>query len=321
MKNLVIFLILLCALWMVGVLFEDKQENDYKFMSVQHTNICRAIAAIIIIIIQHVSGGFEIRYLTPLGGIGVAMFLILSGYGLNESYKKKKSGGYWKKKVVRVLIPYLIVSMVVIGLQILCSFKIEIPYYWYLDFILFWYLVFYLIISIPGMYAKRYWILSVTSIMVFIACTMAGSGLRAEQALSFLIGIWISDNYESAREVLTNKGILFTLVITGGVLLMTKQIPIIRIQGDTVLWQGIQLGMKVSFAMALIGFIYCFRRIFNSGFIALVSKISYELYLVHFRLLRLPQKGVMGMCSFLGLSIIGAWVVNKISSYIKKRIC
>ena len=30
---------------------------------------------------------------------------------------------------------------------------------------------------------------------------------------------------------------------------MTKQIPIIRIQGDTVLWQGIQLGMKVSFAM------------------------------------------------------------------------
>lgn len=262
---------------MVGVLFEDKQENDYKFMSVQHTNICRAIAAIIIII-QHVSGGFEIRYLTPLGGIGVAMFLILSGYGLNESYKKKKSGGYWKKKVVRVLIPYLIVSMVVIGLQILCSFKIEIPYYWYLDFILFWYLVFYLIISIPGMYAKRYWILSVTSIMVFIACTMAGSGLRAEQALSFLIGIWISDNYESAREVLTNKGILFTLVITGGVLLMTKQIPIIRIQGDTVLWQGIQLGMKVSFAMALIGFIYCFRRIFNSGFIALVSKISYELY-------------------------------------------
>lgn len=99
MKNLVIFLILLCALWMVGVLFEDKQENDYKFMSVQHTNICRAIAAIIIIIIiQHVSGGFEIRYLTPLGGIGVAMFLILSGYGLNESYKKKKSGGILEEK-------------------------------------------------------------------------------------------------------------------------------------------------------------------------------------------------------------------------------
>lgn len=96
MKNLVIFLILLCALWMVGVLFEDKQENDYKFMSVQHTNICRAIAAIIIII-QHVSGGFEIRYLTPLGGIGVAMFLILSGYGL-RILQEKEVGGILEEK-------------------------------------------------------------------------------------------------------------------------------------------------------------------------------------------------------------------------------
>jgi len=92
MKNLGIFLILLCALWLTGFLFMNKQEADCKFMSVQHTNSCRAIAAIIIIL-QHVSGGFGIRYLTPLGGIGVAMFLILSGYGLNESYKKKKSRG------------------------------------------------------------------------------------------------------------------------------------------------------------------------------------------------------------------------------------
>lgn len=53
--------------------FENKQTVDFKFMSVQHTNICRAVAAIIIIL-QHVSGGFGIRYLTPLGGIGVAIF-------------------------------------------------------------------------------------------------------------------------------------------------------------------------------------------------------------------------------------------------------
>ena len=91
MKNLGIFLALLCALWLVGFFFENKRTADFKFMSVQHTNICRAVAAIIIIL-QHVAGGFGIRYLTPLGGIGVAIFLILSGYGLNESYKKKKSG-------------------------------------------------------------------------------------------------------------------------------------------------------------------------------------------------------------------------------------
>ena len=201
------------------------------------------------------------------------------------------------------------------------GFKVVIPYYWYLDFIFFWYVVFYGIISIPWMYTKRYWILIIASIVTFIVCTMAGSGLRAEQALSFLIGIWVSDNYEDARKMLTNKGALATLVIIGGALLIIKQIPVIRIQGNAVLWQSIQLVMKVSFALALIGLIYRFRKFFNNGFIALVGGISYELYLVHFRLLSLPQKGIWGMCAFLGLSIIGAWGINKVSSYIKKRIC
>lgn len=92
MKNLGIFLVLLCALWLVGFPFANKKETDFKFLSVQHTNICRAVAAISIIL-QHVASGFGIRYFTPLGGIGVVIFLALSGFGLNESYKKKKSGG------------------------------------------------------------------------------------------------------------------------------------------------------------------------------------------------------------------------------------
>lgn len=92
MKNLLIFLAILSGFYLVGIFFRDKQWKDFKFMAVKHTNICRAVAAIIIIL-QHVAGSFGLRYFTPLGGIGVAMFLILSGYGLNESYKKKRGGG------------------------------------------------------------------------------------------------------------------------------------------------------------------------------------------------------------------------------------
>lgn len=320
MKNLGIFLALLCALWLVGFFFENKRTADFKFMSVQHTNICRAVAAIIIIL-QHVAGGFGIRYLTPLGGIGVAIFLILSGYGLNESYKKKKSGGYWKSKIIRVLIPYAIVSLVVITTQFLTRTKIEIPYYWYLDFMFFQYLVFYLIISIPMLYTKRYLVLCVVSTVTFISCSCTANGLRAEQAISFLVGVWVSDNYAKAKRWLLNPMILLTLMIGGTLLLATKQIPAIRMHEGEILWQGIQLVMKTSFAMAVIGGVYLARRLFNNGFITLVGGISYELYLVHFRLLGLPPKGVWGMCVFLGVSLVGAWGVNKISSYIKEKIC
>lgn len=313
---------ILCALWLVGFLFENKQTVDFKFMSVQHTNICRAVAAIIIIL-QHVSGGFGIRYLTPLGGIGVAIFLILSGYGLNESYKKKKArgGGYWKSKIIRVLIPYAIVSIAVITMQFLTRTRIEIPYYWYLDFMFFQYLVFYLIIAIPKLYTKRYLVLCVVSTVIFLGCSCTANGLRAEQAISFLVGVWISDNYAKVKKWLMNPMILLTLMIGGTLLLATKQIPAIRMNEGEILWQGIQLVMKISFAMAFIAGVYWVRRLFDNGFTTLVGGISYELYLVHFRLLGLLQKGTLGMCIFLGVSIVGAWSVNKISNYIKKRIC
>lgn len=317
MKDLFVFLALSCVIWLAGIFFKRKPLENCQFMSISHTNICRAVAAIIIIL-QHVAGGFGVRYFTPLGGIGVAMFLILSGYGLNESYKRKKTEGYWKTKIIRVLIPYLIVSIVVTSVEFLCGSKVEIPYYWYLDFILFWYIIFYLIIKVPRLYTKRYWILGIAGIVIFITC----SGLRAEQAISFLIGIWISDNYEKARKTFTNNGVLVILMITGIVFLMMKQIPTIRIQGgETLLWKSIQFVMKLSFAMAFIGLAYRFRMLFNNGFIVFAGKISYELYLVHYRLLSLPQKGIRGMCAFLGLSIVGAWIINKISSYIKKKVC
>ena len=240
---------------------------------------------------------------------------------MNLIRKRSLGGGYCRSKIIRVLIPYAIVSIVVITMQFLTRTKIEIPYYWYLDFMFFQYLVFYLIIAIPKLYTKRYLVLCVVSVVTFVWCSCTGNGLRAEQAISFLVGVWISDNYEKAKKWLLNPMILMTLLISGTLLLATKQIPAVRMQEGKILWQGIQVVMKVSFAMAFIGEAYRFRKLLNNGFITFVGGISYELYLVHFRILSLPQKGVFGMCIFLGLSLVGAWGVNKISSYIKEKIC
>jgi peptidoglycan/LPS O-acetylase OafA/YrhL len=59
-----------------------------------HSTIYKGIA-ILLIITCHFMGrfGHGIRVFTPLGGIGVAIFLILSGYGMNESWNKIIIGG------------------------------------------------------------------------------------------------------------------------------------------------------------------------------------------------------------------------------------
>lgn len=95
MKSMLIF-IAICLSAVIIVRHYQGEVQPYQFMSKAHTNIFRGLAAFIIVF-QHVGGGFGTRVFTPLGGTGVAMFLIASGYGLNESYKrrllKKTSGG------------------------------------------------------------------------------------------------------------------------------------------------------------------------------------------------------------------------------------
>lgn len=73
--------------------------------------------AIAVVIYGHLGEYFHIRYLTSLGGIGVAMFLILSGYGINESWKKKGYQDYWKKRFISVYIPYLIIELATIPIR------------------------------------------------------------------------------------------------------------------------------------------------------------------------------------------------------------
>lgn len=93
MKNLIIFIGILFVLYLIGFLFDENRiDSKYECMSFQHSNAYRGIAALIIMF-QHVAGKYGVRYLTPLGGTGVAIFLISSGYGLNESYKRRGIGG------------------------------------------------------------------------------------------------------------------------------------------------------------------------------------------------------------------------------------
>lgn len=82
--------------------FAQKDKSEFEFMSRTHTTVIKGLGAILVIL-QHVGNALGTRLTTPLGGTGVAMFLIVSGYGLNESYKsrlvKNIAGGVLEKQV------------------------------------------------------------------------------------------------------------------------------------------------------------------------------------------------------------------------------
>jgi len=98
-----------------------------------------------------------------LGSEGVAIFLILSGYGLTLSYNKTKNNNFFSKRFSKVFIPYFLVTLcwIIINTNFfhityslktiflsLIGFDIHRSIdgtMWYISFIMLWYFIFYFI--------------------------------------------------------------------------------------------------------------------------------------------------------------------------------
>ncbi|MDU5108905.1 MAG: acyltransferase family protein, partial [Clostridium sp.] len=127
----------------------DYGKEEYEALSVYNTNLLKGIAAILIVI-SHIGNKYGIRYFTPLGGIGVSVFLMLSGYGLLLSYKKKGLNNFLARRFSGILIPYWIVviiySFINIDIFNIYDFIMQIlliktiPYTWFVQYIIILYI-------------------------------------------------------------------------------------------------------------------------------------------------------------------------------------
>lgn len=57
--------------------------------------------------IQHLAGHLGTNIFTPFGGIGVTIFLVLSGFGLNESLKKEWNKWIYNEKILSNMVTFL----------------------------------------------------------------------------------------------------------------------------------------------------------------------------------------------------------------------
>lgn len=74
----------------ISSFYSNKSNIDitcYPVLSIVYTDICRGWA-IIIIMVGHISGCWNRVGFGPFGGTGVAIFLLLSGYGRMNHLRK-----------------------------------------------------------------------------------------------------------------------------------------------------------------------------------------------------------------------------------------
>lgn len=259
--------------------------NKMDALSKKHFQYIKAVA-ILAVIISHIGNFSGKTWFTPLGGIGVAMFLFCSGYGLLMSYYQKGLIGFWKNKFVAIYVPFAIVQAIAaiilrhpigdVALDFIFIKRLN-PLGWYLQYLVVCYIAFYVVVRwIPNI-SIRFAVWGTIAVLSFILCP----NLQAEQAISFFCGLLVAEMSYRNRIFPINKktvmvGIIALLVSIG--LLAIKQLPVARAQSHYVT-TVLNLLLKSSAAMGIICITMVWAPI--KKVIMWVGSISYPLYLVH----------------------------------------
>ena len=143
-----IYVLLILLAFIIAGISSAKLQDQY--FGKTNTKAMKGVA-ILAVMLCHLMGKFGggTTLFTPLGGIGVSIFLMFSAYGLNESFIR---GGYkfwWKKRIIAVFIPYFLIQCILYWpfqkfniIDFILDVTLISPQYhngWYLNYLLMCY--------------------------------------------------------------------------------------------------------------------------------------------------------------------------------------
>ncbi len=311
--------------------------NDFSYFCGKKHFLYLKVLAIIFVLIGHIGNFSGKTWFTPLGGIGVDLFLILSGFALMKSYQRNGIKNFWGKRFITVYIPFILVESIVAFVKhvSLKDFLLDIlfikrlnPFGWYLQYLACCYFIFWVGISFIKNHKSRYNFWLVISVLSFFYFP----NLQAEQSISFMLGILIADimskhlsikgtndlyeqNFHASKKFIT---ISISFGFIAICLLGIKQIPFIRMQHHLI-----NLIMKVCFSMSCLLITGLFRPL--EKMIENIGSISYYLYLVHGFLMFIIENNRFGNYEInslimLSLSLIFSFLLKIINEEISKLI-
>lgn len=329
MRILITYGMLLAILFVLGIVIDMRHAQSRKnigFMSIQHTEVIKGVA-ILCVVLSHIGNANETRLFAPGGGIGVALFLICSGYGLNESSKKGFTIlHFWKKRIVTVFLPYaLIRTFMVIAdpnditvLDFLFDITCIKPLYglgWYLNYLLLFYVVFTIYqLSKRRFQQKSIFIIAIAASISFI---VGPTELQAEQCLSFITGVVLSE-YKIApthkKAPLDSWKEAVVAFLVGALAFILKRVNIF----ESIHWiYFIQVIYKYSWAVMLVLVVWIVIQRVTLKPAATFGKYSYEIYLIHGYMFHL-MKSIANIPIFVLFIGVSSMVLHCLIKYLSR---
>ena len=281
----------------------------------------------LLIIVGHISGTMGTVVFSPLPATGVTLFLLVSGYGLNESYKSRGLAGFWMRRVRRVIVPYFFVIVV----YRLCKGYLEpLPFlldvvgldttYWFVEYIVYWYIAFY----VTSRLLLRWRVMAMVAVGLVMLLTL--ESLEAGQSFSFVAGV-VASQCSGQLRLKSRRWWLWTLLaamIVGIGFLGVKQLPVLRAHIGEVVYDVVHMCHNLGFAVAVVAFFAVSRRACRSRFLLFIGAISYELYLIHFPFYGRVHGSLALAFAFLAAWIVAAWcyhwLIDRLLAAVDRRL-
>lgn len=297
-----------------------KEKVGFALFDRSHTGVIKGISILIIMITHFCNGYTESPYFSAFAGVGVCLFLICSGYGINESYKKNGFDHYFSNKILKVYIPSEIIFLIFILINRTFDIRtilkgvlfLDVKYGWYLQFLFILYFLYFLSRKLLKDRSKYFWML-IPVLFIFIKETM-----WAEQAAAFSIGMIFSEyNIKALYEQLTKLKKIFLCLIF--VVMIAVSFLMRHIGGFYVLYNAVWMVFKTAFAMVIILAAYYFQSQFITKVFMFIGSISFALYLVHGYLFDLCLKSYTNLKAIFVLSYMFTLIMNSVQKYVKGK--
>lgn len=226
MKSFVFFTCLIFVGYLLGLI---KRPKKYRWMDRNYTIAIKGFS-ILTVVWAHSGAMLSVGGIQFIAGIGVSLFLMCSGYGLEFSYEKNGLNGFWKKRLLGVCLPFWVVELMGLlatgtfsiraYLLDCCFLKPATGYGWFMGYIVICYLIFYVVKRLIKNSRVQIMTLFGAFVIWFVleSVFFANSDmpfLRARQMLSFPTGVLLAVNKDKIEQTLTKAANL--LILMGGV--------------------------------------------------------------------------------------------------------
>lgn len=266
-------------------------------------------------------------FLSPIiarGNMGVDVFLFLSGYCLVSSYEKSTLGQFYKKRIIRLLLPYVIIatpfyiwkscvtdSNFIFDLSGISYWLDGMQWTWFVNAILLCYALFpfFYKIVVGGGKNTCALILGIYTVLI-VAYFLCGSRYVAAGNAYLRLPVFLWGIVAKVYDVKFNKVQLIVLAILGGasVAILHKF--------------GLDFFIRLSLSLFVVPLIYVLAFVFSkvkTVFLSYSGSISLELYLAHILTINLfAFYGYMEIIGYYSYIVIP--VIAYILSIISKRI-